>query len=81
PLDPWDSCRQQVKISNNDKDGDADLDESSRQGQFEIDTASTFADNSSEMTETFDKAVGSPDHAVQFELSNYSDNSGTDSDA
>ena len=36
------------------------------------------------MTETFDKAAGSPDHAVQFELSNYSDNSdnsGTGSDA
>ncbi|CAB4031094.1 Hypothetical predicted protein [Paramuricea clavata] len=66
--------RQQVKISkvqsssDNDKDGDADLDESGRQGQFETDTASTFVDNSSEMTETFDKAAGSPDHTVQSEL-------------
>ncbi|CAB4042513.1 Hypothetical predicted protein [Paramuricea clavata] len=33
------------------------------------------------MTETFDKAAGSPDHTVQFELSNYSDNSGSGSDA
>ena len=55
------------------RDGDAGLDESS--GQFEIDTASTFVDNSSKMTETFDKAAGSPDHTVQFELSNYTDKS------
>ena len=85
PLDPWDSCRQQFKISKiqssgtNDEDSDADFDESSTSQlpQFETDTASTF-DNSREITttETIDKAAVLLD-VIQFELSNNSGNENT----
>ena len=89
PLDPCDSCSQQIKMlkiqssSNNYTDDDADLNENSQQRQLELDTQ--FVDNSSEITETIDQAdVQSPIHTVELELSNYSDdndNSCTGSDA